>query len=56
MKLNLRGLRKVFFNWSANESRPSFVARPITGEKYVKGVTLDDDMGRRKRRTHKFRH
>jgi hypothetical protein len=55
MKLNLLGLRKVLFFFSANESRPSFVARPVTGEKYVKGVTLDDEMGRRTRRIHKFR-
>ena len=56
MKLNLRGLRKVFFfNWSAFESIPSFVARLITGEKCVKGVTLDDRMVRRTRRIYKFR-
>jgi len=32
------------FNFSANDSRSSFVARQINGEKRVKGVTLDDEM------------
>jgi hypothetical protein len=34
-------------NWSANESGPSFVPRPITGEKCVEGVTLDNEKCRR---------
>jgi len=55
-EVNLRGLHKMYFNWSANESRLSFVARLITGDKCVKGVTLDDEMGRRTRRIHKYRH
>jgi hypothetical protein len=55
-KCNLQELRKVFFNWSANESRPSFVTRPISGEKCVEGVTLDDEIGRRTMGIQKFRH
>jgi hypothetical protein len=39
-----------FRNWSANESRPSFVDRSVTAEKCVEGVTPDDEMGRRTRR------
>jgi len=35
-----------FLNWSVNESRPSFVAQPMTGEKCVEGVALDDAVGR----------
>jgi hypothetical protein len=55
-EVKLRGLGKVFFNWSANESILSFVARLITGDKCAKGVTLDDKMGKRTRGIHKFRH
>ena len=40
-------LRKFSKNWSAEESRPPFVARPITGEKFVEDVTLENEMGRR---------
>jgi hypothetical protein len=38
-----------FLNWSANESRPSLVAQPVTGEKRVEGVALDDGVGRTRR-------
>jgi len=47
-------IHAFFFNWSANESRPSFVAQPVTGLKCVDDVTLDDG-GRRKRGIKKFR-
>ena len=35
----------VFFNWSANESTPSFVARPVIWEKFVE-VTMENEIGR----------
>ena len=46
-KFNLWKLCKVFFNYSANESRPSFIVRPITKEKCVEDVTLENVMNRR---------
>jgi len=46
LKFNQQNYVDFFFNLSTNESRPSFVARPITGKKCVESVTLENGMGR----------
>jgi hypothetical protein len=50
LKFSLQELHKVLLlNWSANESRPSFVAQPIRGAKSFQGFTLADEMNRKTR-------
>jgi hypothetical protein len=44
IKFKLKEFHKAFFffNWSAIESGPTYIAIPITGGRCVGGVTLDD--------------
>jgi hypothetical protein len=43
-------------NWSANERRPSFLARPITGVETFVIDTLDNEIGGRTEMYSKFRY
>jgi hypothetical protein len=42
IKFNLKELHKVKKKLPATESGPTLIALPVSGGRYVRGVTLDD--------------